>query len=114
MSKRVIGLLGATVCVAALAVPTSANAVTRAAGEGVYAKTSTGYTAECRAVPIGAYIVSVQRCYVEQVGESARLCAQVQVRTIGIDHYEWWLSSLQCSDPTAPGAATAGALTFRG
>ena len=112
MSKRFLGLVGATLCIAALAAPSNASAVTRAAGEGVYAQSGAGYTSECRAAPLGAYIVTVTQCYVEQVNGSARLCAQV--RTYSIDRFTSWLSSVQCSDPAAPGAATAGALTFRG
>ena len=112
MSKRFLGLVGATLCIAALAAPSNASAVTRAVGEGVYAKTDSGFTTQCRAAPLGAYIVTVTQCYVEQVNGSARLCAQV--RTYTLDRFTSYLSGLQCSDPAAPGAATAGALTFRG
>ena len=114
MSKRLIGVVVAAVCVVGFVVPSTASAVTRAIGEGVYAKSPSGWVTDCRAVPVGAYVVSVYRCYVEEIDGSARLCAQIRVQdlrdiVVGGGSY---LGTLQCSDPNAPGAATAGAFRF--
>ena len=111
MSNRVTGLLAAALCIAALAVPSTAGAITRAIGEGAYAKTANGWVYDCVAQPIGAYIVSVPTCYVEEINGSARLCARLSARELFGATYT---SSLQCTDPNAPGAALAGAGTFRG
>jgi hypothetical protein len=113
MSKRLIGVVAAAACAVGFVVPSTASAVTRATGVGVYAKGPNGWVKECRAVPVGAYIVSIYRCYVEEIDGSARLCAQIRVQELGdIVIGGSYIGALQCSDPNAPGAASAGALRF--
>ena len=91
----------------------SASAVTRAIGVGAYAKGPNGWVHDCHAVPVGAYVVSIERCYVEEIDGSARLCGQIRVRDLrDIIIGGSYLGTLQCSDPNAPGAATAGAFRF--
>jgi hypothetical protein len=113
MSKRLIGVVVAAVCAAGFVVPSTASAVTRAVGEGVYAKGPNGWIKDCRAVPVGAYVVRITQCYVEETAGSARLCAQIHVQTLGeVITGGGYTGTLQCSDPNAPGAATAGAFRF--
>ena len=113
MSKRLAVVVVAVVCAVGFIAPSSASAVTRATGVGAYAKGPNGWIKDCRAVPVGAYVVSVYRCYVEEINGSARLCAQIRVQELrDIVLGGSYLGTLQCSDPAAPGAATAGALRF--
>jgi hypothetical protein len=113
MSKRLIGVVAAAVCVVGFVVPSTASAVTRATGVGVYAKGPSGWVKDCRAAPVGPYIVSIYRCYVEEINGSARLCAQIRVQDLrDIVIGGSYIDTLQCSDPNAPGAATAGAFRF--
>ena len=113
MRKRLAGVVAVAACAAGFIVPSSADAVTRATGVGAYAKGPNGWVKDCRAVPVGAYVVSVYRCYVEEIDGSARLCAQIRVQELrDIILGGSYLGTLQCSDPAAPGAATGGALRF--
>jgi hypothetical protein len=113
MSKRLIGVVVAAVCAAGFVVPSTASAITRATGVGVYAKGPSGWVKDCRAVPVGPYIATIYRCYVEEINGSARLCAQIRVQDLrDIVIGGSYLGTLQCSDPNAPGAATAGAFRF--
>ena len=112
MSKLALSALSAALAVAALALPSSANAATRAVVEVAYATNgSGGYVHDCAAQPVGAYLARVTSCYVERVDGSARLCVQVVVHNIPIGGTYW--SQLHCTDPAAPGAATAGGGVFR-
>ena len=113
MSKRLIGVVAAAACVVGVVVPSTASAVTRATGVGVYAKGPSGWVKDCRAVPIGPYVVSIYRCYVEEIDGSARLCAQIRVQELSdIIIGGSYIGPLQCSDPNATGAASGGAFRF--
>jgi len=113
MSKRLIGVVAAAVCAAGFVVPSSASAITRATGVGVYAASPKGgWTYDCRAVPVGLYIASVYRCYMDTSTGRARLCAQARAQDLNVVFPNSWLGQLTCSDPNAPGAATAGYVRF--
>ena len=114
MSKRLVGVVAAVASTAGFIAPSSADAVTRATGVGAYAKDPRGgWVKDCRAAPVGAYVVSVYRCYVEEIDGSARLCAQIRVQDLqDIIVGGAYIGPLMCSDPNAAGAGTAGALRF--
>jgi hypothetical protein len=113
MSKRLIGVVAAAGCAAGFVVPSSASAVTRATGVGVYAASPQGgWVYDCNAVPIGPYIARVERCYMDESTGSPRLCAQASARDLNVLFPSSWLGQVTCSDPNAPGAATAGYVRF--
>ncbi len=113
MSKRLIGVVAAAVCAAGFVVPSSAGAITRATGVGVYAASPQGgWVYDCHAVPVGPYIATVYRCYMDLTTGSPRLCAQARAQDLNVVFPSSWLGPLTCSDPNAPGAATAGYVRF--
>ena len=113
MSKRLVGVIAASICAAGFVVPSSANAASRATGIGVYSLDAKGgWVTQCRVVPVGPYIATVVKCAMDFSTGSPRLCAQARAQDLSIVFPQSWYGQVTCSDPNAPGAGTAGYVRF--